>query len=118
MAVHATRQESEAMPPRYFFAIVYVCSQGVVKATGRKLSVEVEVDSAEIDTRNREFRMAVKNASAPYTARHFNNRTEMLRGFELVPTRKVFKKFESPVETSLPGVRIWGVMDTGTAAAS
>ena len=98
------------MAPRYFFAIVSVRSQGLVKETGRKLSVEVEVDSAEIDTRSSEFRKAVEDASEPYTARHFNKRTERLSGFELVPTPKVFKKFEQPVETSLPGVRIWGVM--------
>jgi hypothetical protein len=104
------------MSSQYFCAIMNVCSKDLVKEMVRKLSVEVEVDSAEIDTGSREFRKAVEDASKLYTERHFNTRTEMLSGFELIPT-KVFKKFEKPVETSLPGVRIWGVMDTGTAAA-
>jgi hypothetical protein len=82
----------------------------LVKEPARKLTVEVEVDAPETDTSSDQFRKAVKEASSRYTVRHFDNRTEMLSGFELVPASKVFNKFEEPVETSLPGVRIWRVM--------
>ena len=101
--------DNAGVPFRYFLANLNVCSKGLVKETGRKVTIEVEVDAAEIDTRSHQFRKAIEDASAPYTAWHFNNKTEMLRGFELVPVSTVFNKFEKPVETSLPGVRIWRV---------
>jgi hypothetical protein len=106
--------DNAGVPFRYFFAIINVCSRGLVKRPVRKLTIEVEVDAVEIDTSSQQFRNAVEDASAPYTARHFNKRTEMLSGFELVPTSKVFNKFEKPVETSLFGVRIWRVAQEAT----
>lgn len=98
------------MNSQYFCAIINVRTIGQVRETGRQLTIEVEVYSAGIDTGSREFRQAVERAAEPYTSRHFDPRTEVLSGFELISADRVFKKFEKPIETSLTGVRLWGVM--------
>jgi hypothetical protein len=98
------------MTSQYSCAIINVRTKGLVQETGRQIRIEVEVYSLGIDTGSREFRQAIEGAAESYTARHFDHRTEVLGGFELIPADKMFKKFESPIETSMPGVRIWGVM--------
>ncbi len=86
-----------------------VCTNGTRKRTGQVLTIEVEMDSAAIDAEIHAVRKAVLDAADQYTRKHFTDQLEHLSDCTFFPVNEIPKTWEKPVETSMTGIRIWGV---------
>ena len=99
--------------PKYFFARIDVFGSESGKPTGRRLMIEVEVGPPATNTEIHLVWNAALAAADQYTRKQFNTQREYLGDSKLIPTTMIPRTWGRPVDTSLEGVKIWGMTTLG-----
>lgn len=75
--------------------------------------IEVEVGAAASDAEIHLVRNAALTAADQYTRKQVDTQFEYLGDCKFIPTTKIPRTWGMPIDTSIEGVRIWGVTMVG-----
>jgi hypothetical protein len=106
-------QTGPMMVRKYFFGRMDVFASGSREPTGRRLMIEIEVGAAAIDAEIHAVRNAALTAADQYTRNQFDTQVEYLGDCKFIPTNMIPRTWGMPVDTSIEGVKIWGVTMLG-----